>query len=152
SEQQRDAAVSLAEHAARAVADREARVRDLSRPALAPQLPRRLDDEEDAAHAGMVRGEAAAVGGPGERAAETDPAAADEAAALARSAEAEALERGEDGDRVRVVDHREVDVGVARAGAGEGERARLARRDVEQVAPAALGVADRLGTAEDHHG
>ena len=72
-----------------------------------------------------------------------------ERAAFARLAEAERFERREHGDRVRVVDHAQVDVGVSDAGAREGERPRLPGGDVEQVALADAVMAHRLGRAED---
>ena len=78
-------------------------------PALAAQLPHRLDHEEDAAHARMVRREPAAVRVHRQLAAEPDAPVLDEAAALARLAEAEVLERREHGDREGVVDRAEVD-------------------------------------------
>ena len=56
--------------------------------ALAAQLLGRLDDEEDAAHARVVRRQAAAVEVHRQRAAEADAAVADERAALADLAEA----------------------------------------------------------------
>ena len=43
----------------------------------------------------------------------------------------------------------QVDVGVRDAGALERQRARLARGDVEEVAPADAVVLHRLGAAED---
>ena len=61
---------------------------DLARAALAAQLLGRLDDEEDAAHAGVVRRQPAAVEVHRQRAAEADAAAGDERAALADLAEA----------------------------------------------------------------
>src|SRR5437868_15437831 len=57
----RDAAVPLPEHAARAVDERDLAVLHLRIAALAAELLRPLDHEEDAAHAGVVRREAAAI-------------------------------------------------------------------------------------------
>src|SRR6059058_4783390 len=134
-EDHRYAAVSLAEHASRAVDERELRVGDLRLLSLAAQLPHGLDHEEDAAHAGVVRREAAAVGIDRQRAAEPDAAAGTEGAALARLAEPERLERREDRDRVGVVDHAAVDVVVPDPRARERQRTGLRGGDVEQVVP-----------------
>ena len=105
------AAVPAAEHAAVAVRDREPRVLHLRR-RFAAQLSRRLDQQKNAAHAGVVRRQAAAVGVQCRavvRPVEPQPAAGDPAAAFAFRTEAEVLEQRQHGDAERVVDHRDVD-------------------------------------------
>ena len=67
-------------------------VLDLAAVRLAAQLPRRLDEQEHAAHAGVAVRQAAAVGVGGQRAAEAQLAVGDERAAFALLAEAERLE------------------------------------------------------------
>src|SRR5262245_15941748 len=109
-EQERGAGVPIAERAAGAVHERD--------PAVAPPAPRptgavllhRLDDEEDAAHPGMIRAEAAAVRVDRQRTAELDAAVRHEGPALALLAETEVFERDQHRDRERVVDHAHVDV------------------------------------------
>src|SRR5205814_1028429 len=61
----------------------------LGRAALAPQLPGRLDQQEDAAHAGVTRAETAAVGVERQLVAERQRAALHEPPALALGAEPE---------------------------------------------------------------
>src|SRR2546423_922782 len=151
-EDHRDAAVSLAEHASRAVDEGELRVGDLRLLPLAAQLPHGLDHEEDAAHAGVVRREAAAVGIDRQRAAEPDAAAGTEGAPLARLAEPERLERREYRDRVGVVDHAAIDVVVPDPGARERQRTGLPGRDVEEIVPPDAEVTDGFGAAEDRDG
>src|SRR5919204_3767457 len=100
----------VAERAARAVHERNAAVGPLALAALTAQLFNRLDDQEDAAHAGMVRREPAAVRIDRQLAAELDASARHERSALALLAESEVLERDEHGDGERVVDHRQLHV------------------------------------------
>lgn len=61
---------------------------DLAIAEPASELPDSLDDEEDATHARVIRGEAASVGIDGELAAEGDAIVLDEAASLAHFAKA----------------------------------------------------------------
>src|SRR5579885_1308626 len=92
-ENQRRSRMARAERPAGAVAQGRRAIPDLARTAFAAQLLDRLDHQEDAAHARMVRREAAAVGVDRQIAVVAQPPAADESAALAAPAEAEILER-----------------------------------------------------------
>src|SRR4051812_34833649 len=94
------------EPSARAAGQGQLAVGHLRFAALAAQLPRRLDEQEDAAHAGMARAEAAAVGVQRELVAERQRAALHESAALALGAEAEVFEhqQGSDGETVIELD------------------------------------------------
>src|SRR3990170_4551922 len=109
------------EGAAGAVDAGELRVRDLAVAALAAELADGFDEEEDAVHAGVGVGEAAAVGVEGEVAAGGGALAGDEGAAFAGLAEAERLQGDEGGVGEGVVDFDDVDVLVADAGHLEGE-------------------------------
>ena len=128
---------------------REPRVWNL-RSRFAAQLPRGFDQQEDAAHAGVIRGEAAAIGV--ERGTtglvEAQASAFHPRAAFAFHAEAEVLENREHGDRERVVDHRDVELARCYARlaecAGPGLRSG-AGGDVAAV----LGVLRGLAAAED---
>ena len=62
---------------------------DLASAAFAAQLAHRLDQQEQAVHAGVAIGQAAAIGVDRQLAAGGDPAALDKPAALAFRAEAE---------------------------------------------------------------
>ncbi len=84
--------------------------RDLARAAFAAQLPHRLDQQEQAVHAGVAIGQAAAVGVDRQAAAGRDAAALDEAPAFALRAEAEIFEEQDRVDRERVVELDDVDV------------------------------------------
>ena len=88
---------------------------DLARAAFAAQLPRRLDQQEQAVHAGVAIGEAAAIGVDRQAAAGRDAAAGDKAAAFALRAEAEILEEEDRVDREGVVELDDIDVLRGRA-------------------------------------
>src|SRR5262245_1221551 len=92
------------EHAAVAVGEGGLAIGDLARAALAAQLPHGLDQQEQAVHAGVAVGEAAAVGVDGEAALGPDPPALDEGAALALPAEAEVLQEQDRVDGEGVVE------------------------------------------------
>src|SRR5262249_56787441 len=91
-EDQRRAGMAVAERAARAVDERDTAVAHLALSALAAQLLDGLDDEEDSAHAGMVRRQPAAIGVDRQLAAERDTAARHACAALAFLAAADILQ------------------------------------------------------------
>jgi hypothetical protein len=77
-----------AEIAAGAVCECDFGSFDLAIAEPASELPNSLDYKEDAAHARVIRGEAASVGIDGELAAEGDATVLDEAASLAHFAKA----------------------------------------------------------------
>src|SRR5690606_26864834 len=110
------------QHAAVAVDDGDLRAGDLPFAAFAAQLPRGVDDEEDAVHARMHAGQAAAVGVDRQLPARRDRAVGNEAAAFAFRAEAEVFEEQDRVDRERVVQLD--DVGILRGYPGHLERAR----------------------------
>ena len=83
SEYQCRTAVPEPEGTAGAMYEGDSRIRNLPRSALAPELSRRLDDQEDAAHTGVIRGETAAVGIDGQGSTEPDAPVTDERATLA---------------------------------------------------------------------
>src|SRR5690348_3500719 len=81
-----------------AARQRQLAVGHLGLAALALQLPGGLDQQEDAAHAGVARAEAATVGVERQLVAERQRAALHEPAALTLGAEAEVLEHEQGGD------------------------------------------------------
>ena len=129
---QRRAAVPQAEHAAGAVARARPRVRHLARrrtrraaactASITRKMPRMPGWFDDRPPPSVLTGSAPP---------RPMRPSSHERAALARLAEAEVLERHQHGDRERVVDHAQVDVGVRHAGHRRGARARLLRGDVE---------------------
>src|SRR6266446_7984725 len=70
------------QHTAIAVRDRGLAIGDLPRAAFAAQLPRRLDQQEEAVHAGMAIGQPAAIGVDRQAAAGRDAATLDNRAAF----------------------------------------------------------------------
>src|SRR5207302_7956427 len=86
---------------------------------LSPQLPGRLDQQEDAPHARVAGGEAATVGVRRQLTAHAELAVGHEGAAVALLAEAQALERQEDHAGEGVVQLTYVD--VVRGDAGPTE-------------------------------
>ena len=133
--------------------ERELRSLHLAITALPPKLVGCLDDEEDPAHAGVVRAESSPVGVERKLPTQTDPAALDEASPLARLAEPDRLERRDHRDRERVVDRREIDVGHVHPGHPKCSIGRLLGRDLKKIGRADLLVSDGLTTPhEDHRG
>src|SRR5687768_11672800 len=94
----------------------QAGIRDLALATFASELAGGFDEEEDAVHAGVGIGEAAAVRVEREVAAGGRALAGDEGAALAGLAEAERFQRDERGVGEGVVDFHDVDVFVVDAG------------------------------------
>jgi hypothetical protein len=97
-------------------------------PAFAAQLSHGLDQGEDAVHAGVRAGQAAAIGVDGQPAAGRDRAVLDEASALALGAEAQVFQEQDGVDRERVVELQHVDVRRLQAGHRERLRDRIAGR------------------------
>src|SRR5499427_9078278 len=104
------------EDPARAVGQRDPRALDLARPALAAELAGGLDQGEDAVHAGVAVGEAAAVRVHRKVASWCRPLAAYERARLAAAAEAEGLQGEQDRDGEAVVQLDNVDIGGRQPG------------------------------------
>src|SRR5713101_5657509 len=148
-EDKRRAGMPRAERAAGAVCERDFAILDLARTALAAQLLGRFDHQEDSAHPRMVRRQAAAVGVDWKITVVAEPPAGYERAAFAAFAEAEILERRENGDRERIVDHCYVDVFVRDASALERKPSRLRRRNFQKIPLASRRVTDRLARAEN---
>src|SRR5579885_3770835 len=140
--------MTRAEFAAGAVAQRNLASLYLARSAFAAQLLDRFDHQENPAHPRMVRRQTPAVGIDRELAVVAQAATADEGATLSAFAEAEVLQRGQDGDREGIVDHRHVDILVADTRTLERQPSRLMGRDLEKVALAARGVTGGLAGAE----
>src|SRR5580692_8047679 len=92
------------QHAAIAVRQRDLAVLHLAGAAFAAQLTDRLDQQEQAVHAGMAIGQPAAIGVDGETALGGDASAADEGPAFALLAEAEILQEQNGVDREGVVE------------------------------------------------
>src|ERR1700721_3888028 len=103
-------------------------IRALPRAAFAAELPDRLDDEEDAEHARMAVGQAAAARVHGQPPARGNRAALDERAALPLLAEAEILEEQQRVNAERVVELEHVDLRGRQTGGFEGARAGAGRR------------------------
>ena len=95
-------------------------VGDLAGAALAAELPRGLDDGEDAVHAAVGVGEAAAVGVDGQAAAGVGAAGLEEAHALAGLAEAQRLQHERRAGGEGVVEHHVLE--VLRGDPGHRER------------------------------
>src|ERR1700733_14939494 len=104
-----------AERSASPMGQSDFAILDLTWTTFPPQFFDRFDDEKHPAHPRMIRREAAAIGVDREIAVVAQASAADESAALTALAEAQVLERRQNGDRKGVVDHRHVDVFVGDA-------------------------------------
>src|ERR1700729_938581 len=117
---QYDGAVG-AEPTARSAGDGDPRAGYLARAGLSAQLTDRLDQQEQAALAGVEGGQAAAVGVDRKFAAEPDPAALDERAGLTLLAEAQVFEGDEQHVGEGVVQFGHVDVLRGDARALEGQ-------------------------------
>jgi hypothetical protein len=137
--------------AAGAVGDRETRPGDL-RGRRAAELSGGLDQQEDAAHAGVGRRQPASVGVQrrSTRLVEAQPTPVSERAALALGAEAQVFQGDDHGDGERVVNHRDVDLAGPLAGLAERLAAGVDRgrdRDVVVV----VEVPRRLARSRDPH-
>src|SRR5690606_30523214 len=108
------------QRAAVAVHQHDLGARDLALAGLGAQLPDRLDDEEDAVHAGVHARQSAAIGVDRQAPARRNGAALHERPAFALAAEAEVLQeqQGIDGESVVQLDH--VDIVHAQPGHVEG--------------------------------
>ena len=135
------------------MAEGELGVRDLALAALAPQLPRRLNDQEDAVRAGVGVGEATACGVHWEVASGGGALASQEIDGFAPAAEPKALQGQQDCIGKGVVDQGQVKVAVGHAGHAEGCGACLPgdeRGQAWHLADHAVVVA--LARAEDPRG
>src|SRR5580692_3608936 len=93
---------------------------DLAGPAFAPKLLDRFDEEEDAAHPGLARGEPAPIGVGGQGTANSELAVLDERPTLTLRAEPEPLQGQDHHGGEGVVDLDDVDVIGRDPGSFEG--------------------------------
>src|SRR4029077_404594 len=98
------------QHTAITMRDRGLAIGDLPRAALAAQLPRRLDQQEEAVHAGMAIRKPAAIGVDRQAAAGRDAATLDKRAAFSLGAETEILEKEDRVDREGVIELDDIDI------------------------------------------
>src|SRR5579875_620481 len=102
------------------MSDGGARAFHLAWATLTAQLPRSLDEQENAVHTRMTVGKPTTVGIHWKWSAWRGTLPADERAALAASTETQRLQREQDRDRKRVVDLNHIDFGRSETGHSEG--------------------------------